>query len=33
MAVIVDSRVLLDVFNRDSKWYEWSAEALANAAP
>ena len=32
MAVIVDSCVLLDVFNQDPKWYEWSAEALANAA-
>jgi len=32
MAVMVDSCVLLDVFNRDSQWFEWSSGALAEAA-
>jgi predicted nucleic acid-binding protein len=32
MAVMVDSCVYLDVFSRDSSWYSWSANALADAA-
>jgi predicted nucleic acid-binding protein len=31
MAVMADSCVLLDVFSRDRRWYDWSASALANA--
>ena len=32
MNVLVDSSVLLDTFTEDSKWFEWSAGALARAA-
>jgi predicted nucleic acid-binding protein len=32
MNVLVDSSVLLDTFTEDSKWFEWSALALARAA-
>lgn len=32
MNVLVDSSVLLDTFTEDSKWFEWSAVALARAA-
>ncbi len=32
MAVFVDSCVLLDVFTRDPKWFEWSSSALERAA-
>jgi predicted nucleic acid-binding protein len=28
---LVDSNVLLDVFTEDSRWYEWSSQALAAA--
>lgn len=31
MNVLVDSSVLLDTFTEDSKWFEWSAVALARA--
>jgi predicted nucleic acid-binding protein len=31
-ATLVDSNVLLDIATQDESWYEWSAEALANAA-
>lgn len=27
-AVLVDSNVLLDILTEDSKWYDWSADAL-----
>jgi len=32
MPVMVDSCVYLDVFTKDSRWFEWSSRALANAA-
>jgi len=32
MATLVDSNVLLDVMTLDRKWFEWSSNALANAA-
>lgn len=32
MSVMVDSCVFLDIFSRDSRWFEWSSTALANAA-
>lgn len=31
-ATLVDSNVLLDIATQDGTWYEWSAQALANAA-
>jgi predicted nucleic acid-binding protein len=31
-AVLVDSNVLLDVMSEDSRWFSWSAKALASAA-
>jgi predicted nucleic acid-binding protein len=31
-AVLVDSSVLLDVLTEDSRWFEWSSTALADAA-
>jgi predicted nucleic acid-binding protein len=31
-AVLVDSNVLLDVMTEDSRWFSWSAKALASAA-
>jgi predicted nucleic acid-binding protein len=30
--VLVDSNVLLDVFSEDPVWFEWSSEALSEAA-
>ena len=30
--VMVDSSVLLDIFTEDSTWFDWSANALAEAA-
>lgn len=30
--VLVDSNVLLDVLTEDAQWFQWSAEALAQAA-
>ena len=32
MRVLVDSNVLLDVFEPDAKWYEWSAESIVRCA-
>jgi hypothetical protein len=32
VAVLVDSNVLLDVLTEDSRWLDWSAEALAEQA-
>ena len=32
ITTLVDSNVLLDIATEDPAWYEWSAEALANAA-
>jgi len=32
MSVMVDSCVFLDVFSKDSRWFEWSSNALADAA-
>lgn len=32
MAVMVDSCVFLDVFSQDARWFEWSSNALAEAA-
>jgi hypothetical protein len=31
-AVLVDSNMLLDVMTEDSRWFSWSAKALASAA-
>ena len=31
-AVLVDSNVLLDVLTEDATWFEWSSQALADAA-
>ena len=31
-AVLIDSNVLLDLMTEDSRWFSWSAKALANAA-
>jgi predicted nucleic acid-binding protein len=31
-ALLVDSNVLLDVMTEDSRWFSWSADALAKAA-
>jgi len=31
-ATLVDSNVLLDIATEDPAWYEWSAEAVADAA-
>ncbi|MDX1661646.1 MAG: PIN domain-containing protein [Gemmatimonadota bacterium] len=31
-ATLVDSNVLLDVLTEDPRWYDWSAEALADEA-
>lgn len=32
MSVLVDSCVLLDLFTRDPRWYEWSSSALGQQA-
>ena len=32
MRVLVDSNVLLDVFEPDADWYEWSAESIVRCA-
>jgi len=32
MSVLVDSNVILDVVTEDAKWFDWSSEALENAA-
>lgn len=32
MRVLVDSNVLLDVFEPDATWYEWSAESIVRCA-
>lgn len=32
MPVLVDSNVILDIFTKDSKWFEWSSETLADLA-
>jgi hypothetical protein len=32
MKVLVDSNILLDIFNKDPQWYEWSKEKLAEQA-
>lgn len=29
-AVLVDSNVLLDLMTEDSRWFSWSAEAIAS---
>jgi len=29
--VLVDSNVLIDIFTRDVRWYDWSSEALLKA--
>jgi len=29
--VLVDSNVLIDIFTRDVRWYDWSSEALLTA--
>lgn len=31
-AVLIDSNVLLDLMTEDSRWFAWSARALAGAA-
>jgi hypothetical protein len=31
-ATLVDSNVLLDLFTRDPTWYDWSCQAVADAA-
>lgn len=31
-AVLVDSNVLLDLMTEDSRWFQWSAAAIASAA-
>ena len=31
-AILVDSNVLLDLMTEDSRWFSWSAQALAGAA-
>jgi len=31
MSVMVDSCVYLDIFTKDSRWFEWSSRTLANA--
>jgi predicted nucleic acid-binding protein len=31
-AALVDSNVLLDLFTRDPVWYDWSSQAVADAA-
>lgn len=30
--ILVDSNIILDILTRDIKWYEWSAQSLAEAA-
>jgi predicted nucleic acid-binding protein len=30
--VLVDSNVLLDIFNEDENWFQWSSEALSSCA-
>ncbi|MCP4303590.1 MAG: type II toxin-antitoxin system VapC family toxin [bacterium] len=30
-SVLVDSNILLDLFTEDGRWYDWSANALAEA--
>jgi hypothetical protein len=32
MSVMVDSCVFLDVFTQDERWFDWSAQALTEAA-
>ncbi len=32
MAVMVDSCVFLDVFSQDARWFDWSSNAMAEAA-
>lgn len=32
MPTMVDSCVFLDIFTRDPRWFDWSSEALAQAA-
>jgi predicted nucleic acid-binding protein len=32
VAILVDSNVILDVLTEDVRWFNWSAEALADAA-
>ena len=32
MPVLVDSNVILDIFTKDPKWFEWSSETLAALA-
>lgn len=32
MPAMVDSCVLLDIFTRDARWYDWSASTLARIA-
>ena len=32
MPILVDSNVILDIFTKDSKWFEWSSETLADLA-
>ena len=29
--ILVDSNILLDIFTRDSNWYDWSLKALSDA--
>ena len=30
-SVLVDSNILLDLFTEDTRWYDWSANAMAQA--
>ena len=32
MSVLVDSNVILDIFTRDEKWFQWSSETLSEYA-
>ncbi len=32
MSVLVDSCVFLDIFTRDARWFDWSSQAVAQAA-
>jgi predicted nucleic acid-binding protein len=31
-AILIDSNVLLDIMSEDSRWFRWSADAVAQAA-
>ena len=32
MVILVDSNVLLNIFTRDSNWFDWSLKALSDAS-